>query len=371
MTGRTGRGSLYLRGKTWWMKYYVNGRPYRESARTTSFSDAKRALAFRLADAAYGWAPTTRARQLTVRDLLTLVQEHYQINGRKSARRLRGSRTHLDRHFHKQPVISLTGTDIQRYIVSRQRAGAANGTINRELSALRKGFRLAMGAGLLRSMPPIPSLQERNVRTGFFERAQFDAVRRHFGPDRQLVLDLAYTFGWRVPSEILTLTRSQVDLDAGTLTLHPGTTKNDRGRLVYLPPELKAAVAAQVERVRQLERRLGRIIPFLFPHLTGPRRGQRIRDFKDAWRAACRKAGVPGMLRHDLRRTAIRNMVNRGIRERVAMQISGHKTRSVFDRYHIVSPEDLQDAAQKLTGTISGTLPAGHGDAESVTLRKR
>jgi len=167
---------------------------------------------------------------------------------------------------------------------------------------------------------------------------------------------IAYTFGWRTQSEVLTLERRQVDLEAGTLRLDPGTTKNDDGRLVYMPPDLKRLVAAQVDRVRILERKVGRVIPFLFPHLHGQRAGVRRRDYRKVWAAACNKSGVPGRLRHDFRRTAVRNMVNAGVPERVAMKVTGHRTRSAFDRYHITSPADLQDVARKLTGTIAGTV---------------
>jgi integrase len=153
-------------------------------------------------------------------------------------------------------------------------------------------------------------------------------------------------------SEVLILERRQVDLDAGTLRLEPGTTKNDEARVVYLTPGLKSLLAAQVERVRALEHRLGRIIPHFFPYLKGRHCGSYIRDFRNVWKTACLKAGCPGMLRHDFRRTAVRNIVNVGVPERVAMTVTGHKTRSVFDRYRIVSPADLQEVARKLMGTI-------------------
>src|SRR5262245_60053120 len=169
-------------------------------------------------------------------------------------------------------------------------------------------------------------------------------------------------------SEVLRLQRRHVDLAAGTLRLDPGMTKNDEGRVVYLTPDLKAMLAAQLKRVETIQARLGRIIPWLFPHTgKGSRAGGPRRDFRKAWATACTQAGVPGKLRHDFRRTAVRNMVNRGVPERVAMTMTGHKTRSVFDRYHIVSPGDLQEAARRLGGHNLGTASPQAVDSPHVT----
>ena len=116
----------------------------------------------------------------------------------------------------------------------------------------------------------------------------------------------------------------------------------------------------QIERVRTLSRTLGRVIPFLFPHLNGRLQGQRIKDFRKSWASACKAVGLSGMLRHDLRRTAARNLIRSGVPEVVSMRITGHRTPAVFNRYNIVSPTDLQDAARKMAG--------GHNSGHSAPV---
>jgi integrase len=137
---------------------------------------------------------------------------------------------------------------------------------------------LAYENGKLMRMPIIRKLKEAKPREGFFESSQFEAVKRHLRPDLQAAVSIAYAFGWRMPSEVLTPKRTQVDLDACTIRLDPGTTKNDEGRLVYLTPELVELLQAQEERVRILKMSLGPAVPHLFPHLSGRHQGKRIQE---------------------------------------------------------------------------------------------
>ena len=272
------------------------------------------------------------------------------------------------RHNPGRRIQGLGQVDVDAYIVKRQEQKAVGSTIRRELGTLRRMLRLAYENGKLMRLPILHLPKEGAPREGFFEREPYEAVRRRLSPDLQVAAAIAYTFGWRTQSEVLTLERRQLDLEAGTLRLDPGTTKNDEGRVVYLTPELKSLLAAQLARVETLQRRTGKIVPFLFPYLTGKKRaGERRQDFRKAWASACKEAGVPGMHRHDFRRPAVRNMVNAGVSERVAMKVTGHKTRAVFDRYHIVSPADLQDVARKLTGTFPGTSEGATMPEHSTT----
>lgn len=297
------------------------------------------------------------------------LRQHYEATGTRGLEEADYRLAHLKAHFAGVRLASIGPADATAYVAKRQAAEASNGTINRELAVLNRMLRLAYENGKLLRLPVIRKLKEAAPREGFFEREAFLAVRRKLSEDLQVAVTIAYTYGWRMQSEVLSLDRRQLDLNAGTLRLDPGTTKNDEGRIVYLTPEVKALLAAQLERVEALQKRLGRIVPYLFPFLRGRRRaGQQRTDFRKAWATARTAAGMPGMLRHDFRRTAVRNMVNAGVPERVAMKVTGHRTRAVFDRYHIVSPGDLQEAARKLAGTFTGTVTGAGVDARPVSV---
>jgi integrase len=254
----------------------------------------------------------------------------------------------LGRFFGGWRITDIDAAAVLRYVAERRRQGKAPATINIELATLRRALRLSQELGHIFSVPIIRTLRPAPPRQRFFEADEFQAVAAELPADLALVARIAYTFGWRLTDEVLPLTRSQVDLETGTLRLMPGSTKNGDGRLVYLTPDLRADLADQLAKVHALERELGRILPHVFPALRGPRKGEQRKSMSWTWRHACKRAGLSGKWKHDLRRTAVRDMVNAGVSERVAVTISGHRTRSVFDRYHIVSPGDLRDAARKL-----------------------
>ena len=200
-------------------------------------------------------------------------------------------------------------------------------------------------------------LKENNVRKGFFEHGDFLALREALPEYMKGFVTFAYKTGWRA-SEIESLTWAQVDLDNGIVRLEAGETKNDDARTVYLDEELQEIFQGQFDARKDRKK----VLPWVFTNEAGD---GPVKDFRKSWVGACKNANIGKRLFHDFRRTAVRNMVRAGIPERVAMMVSGHKTRSVFDRYNIVSDTDLRLAAQKTEtylraqkGTFSGTVTA-------------
>jgi len=342
-------GTIYKRGDTYWVKVYQHGKPIYESSKSTSYDDAKRLMQRLEGDVARGVRVGSPAKRLTAAEAFTHVLEDYAVNRRRSqgdtARRIR---LHLVPFFDTCKLSAVSDDDVRRYVLKRQREGAKNATINRELAILKRAYTLAR----LPEKPVIPKLEERNVRKGFFERAQFEAMCAKLSAPAAAAVRFAYLTGWRLQSEALRLEWRHVDFTGrGEVRLDPHTTKNDEGRVFPMTAELRALLEAQRAHTDQLQREQRRIIPHVFH-----RNGKPIRDLRGDWAQACRAAGCPGMVRHDMRRSGIRNMVRDGIPERVCMVLAGHKTRSVFDRYNMVSEGDLLDAAAKMDAAVTATV---------------
>ena len=363
-------GSIYKRGQIYWIQYYRNGKPYRESTRIKKEADAKRLLKRREGEVSEGKLPGVYFDKVRFDELAEDFLTDYRINQRKSLKRAREGIGHLKQVFEGVRAVDINTPKIQAYIEDRLNKGAANATINRELAALKR--MLNLGA---RQTPPkvdrvpyIPMLREDNTRKGFFEHGDFIALRDALPDYLKGFVTFAYKTGWRV-SEIQELTWSQVDLDQGIVRLEPGEAKNDEARTVYLDDELKELFNHQQED----RKKSGKLTPYVFPGGDGK---DRIKDFRKAWNKACEEAEIGKRLFHDFRRTAIRNMIRAGIPERVAMMVSGHKTRSVFDRYNIVNDADLKLAAQRQesylqaqTTTVSSTvhkIPTKKGSSENA-----
>jgi len=360
----------------YWIKYYRFGKPYRESTKSKKEADAKRLLKKREGEISNGKLPGIYFDKVRFEELAEDHLNDLQINNKKTVRRTESSLKHLRKVFEPVRVVDITTDRIRKYIKKRIEEGAANATINRELSALKRMLRLGAEhePPKVRRIPKIPMLDENNVRKGYFEHGQFLALRDALPYYLKGFVTFAYKNGWR-NREISTLRWSQVDLNQGIVRLEPGETKNDDGRTVYLDDELKEVFNQQWENLKKS----GKVVPYVFLNATG---SDRIQDFRKTWNKACRDTGLgygyrvnkkyvnqwqeklsAGPILHDFRRTAVRNMVRSGIPERVAMMISGHKTRSVFERYNIGNDQDLKQAAQRQAayldsqkGTISGTI---------------
>jgi len=220
----------------------------------------------------------------------------------------------------------------------------------------------ACGAeGLLATRPEFTIPQEHNARTGFLDAEDAEALFAALPETLGSVARFLYLTGWR-KSEVLSLTWRQVDFEAGVVRLDVGTTKSGEGRTFPFSvlPDLEALLR---------ERWAARDGLFVFQ-----RRGQRIKDFYTAWHAAVRRAavqhvngrevvvrpGLVGRIPHDFRRSAVRNLVRASVPEHVAMLLTGHKTRAVFDRYDIVNEHDLTEGVAKLAAfrQTNGKHPA-------------
>lgn len=348
---RTADGTVKL-SPWWWISWSEGGKQRRESSRSKKKAVAEQLLHRRLAARSTG---ERKDLPLSLAELIALVAADHEANRRKSAPKVEQRGKALKRLLGAETMAgSIDEATVTNYTARRLRDGAAPATVNRELALLRRGFRLAMKARRLSRRPEITLLREDNVRRGFVERDQIDAIKAHLPAELRPVVEVAYLTGWRMASELLTRERRHLDLDAGWLRLDTGETKSGRGRQVPLFGQLRAVLEEQEAHTRALEMERGVIIPWLFH-----REGRRIRSIRHAWKVACTAAGLPGILVHDLRRSAVRNLERAGIARSAAMAIVGHETESVYRRYSIVDEAVLREAGDKLDSKLAVSTHEG------------
>jgi integrase len=363
---RRPEGHVYRRGQVWWFKWVGSDRrTYYRSSSSADRALAEQMLREELQRKGRGQVASVDPRSCLVDDLLEMLLARSRTEARKSTGRTELSCRHLLRLFKGVPAIRVSGADITRYADLRLKEGAAPATVNRELAALRAAYRLARRNELLPSMPHVALLPERNVRSGYATAQQVEAICRHLGDAEADAVRFMFITGWRSKSEVLSLTWAHVDWAAAFVRLTPGTTKNDEGRAFPLTMELRAVIDRRLEATRRCERAQGQIIAPIFH-----RGGRPIRGMRRSWRSACRKAGVPGLILHDLRRSAVRNLERAGISRSVAMKMTGHKTESIYRRYAIVAESDLTEAGARLSAQLAGTLQVS-GNRRTSTVSHR
>jgi len=343
-----GDGYLYQRGKIWWIGYSIDGQNRQVSAKTGDKEVAQKFLRAKLGNAVQGIELVNKADRVTLRDLIDALEADYSAKGNRSARMLTRFEHHSVAFFGEKTRLSkITKTRIQQYVENRRTQLIKHGdemrppsvaTINGELRLLKHAFNLLVADNRLDKAPQIViSASKEKVRRGFVDPPEFAKLVEALPAYLKDPITFLYRSGWR-RNEVATLEWSDVNLKDRRVTLRPELSKNGESRPLKLDDEL-LSMLTRLSAKRDESRAFVFIRNDKYP----------LGGFRKAWVAACSVAGLNGILVHDLRRSAARNMIRAGISERVAMLMTGHKTRSMFDRYAIVDETDLDAGVSKLS----------------------
>jgi integrase len=343
-----GFGTLFLRGRTWWVRYSDHGRRREESSKSADERVALKLLRKRVQEIGKGRRLNPVAEErVRMSDLFKALETDYKNNGRRSVDTLAFRLKPLRAAFDNDRARDVTSARIADYVRDRLAAKKAAATVNRELAALRRAFALAVEHERLSAAPRIRLLSERNVRQGFVSPAEFEKILDALPEHLRDVARFGFLTGWR-RSEILKLEWKHVHQGDERITLPGELSKNGQPRTIPFVGSLAEIIA------RRLAVRGASVHVF-------HRNGKPIKDFRGAWSAACKAADRPGLLFHDLRRSAVRNLVSAGVDQSVAMRVTGHQTTSVFMRYRITTDADVRAALARTDAAINAareTKPA-------------
>jgi integrase len=377
-----GLGTIYRRGKIWWIKWSKDGKRRRESSKSERHTDAIKLLRRRIEQAARDRRrdPVSENR-VTMAQLFEALVADYAANGRRSSATLAFRLAPLREAFGQDKALAVTAARIARYAAARLASGKARATVNRELAALRRAFTIAVEQERLSVVPRVKLFAEHNARQGFLAPDDFEAVVSRLETDLQDFCRFGYSSGWR-KGEITTLDWPAIDKDSTRVTLRRERSKNGEPRVLPLVGEL-ADIIARRRQARAYTTRTGEtaLSGYVFH-----RQGAPIRNLRKAWAAACIAAGFarpkldaagrpvlnrkrqpimkPTLIFHDLRRSAVRNMVAAHVDQSVAMKVTGHRTISVFQRYRIVSDDDVRVALERTQAALV-RVPVGAGEGHN------
>lgn len=345
-----GTGQVLKVGNVWKIRYTLNGRRILESAGSRK-QDAIELLNRRLGQVVDGRLKADAAR-LMWSDIETIIlDEHKQHRSYEKVER--HLRRHLRRHLAGVRAQALTYDRLLAFKRDRLAEGAAPNTVKYELSLVRTGLVVAHRAGRLAALPPIPPVHVENTRTSFFEEEEFRRLVSHLPPTAAAVATFMYWTGWR-RNETLSREWRHVDFERGEIILEAGETKSGEGRVFPFDmlPELAALLKRQRAYTDEVERRTGQICRWIFH-----RNGKPVISIRQAWRNACKKARLIGKIPHDFRRTAVRRLERAGVPRKVAMQLVGHRTEHMYQRYSITSAQDLREGLAKVA-SMEASKPA-------------
>src|SRR5262245_17521990 len=242
-----GDGSVFLRGRIWWLKYPRNGEFVSESSKSEKEADARKLLKKRFGEIESGRFIGPQAEKVRLADLADDVVRDYKINEQDSLDKAERFAERFKKFFGNSKAHDINPAVVRKYIELRQAEGAANASVNNELAFLKRAFNLGIQNEKIYHKPYIPHLKTNNVRSGFFEWAEFAALRDACPDYFKPVVTFAYFTAWR-KEEILGLRWSQVDLAAEEIRLEVGTDKNDGGRVIALDGELLDVIRGQWEK---------------------------------------------------------------------------------------------------------------------------
>jgi integrase len=332
-----GDGHIFQKkgSKNWYIVYYFNGKRYEESCGAPDKRVAGRLLRQRLKEARKpNFVSPAKEKGYTLDDMLEIVRQESERKQNRAFKNVKYCFRHLQEGFKFHRVIDITSEKIPPYGEQRFKEGASRATVNRELTALGHGFRLMIEKRMVSTMPVIKLYREDNTRKGFIDIGDLNAVLEKIpNPNVRDLVEFLYHSGWR-QIEGLMFQWSWIDQNMIRIPAEYSKTKEPRrlpivGRLMDI-----------LER-RQKVRRLD--CPYVFH-----RNGKPIKYFRKAFYVAAAQIEHPSLRPHDMRRSAVRNFRRAGLSESEGMMLSGHKTRSVYERYNILDDRDAIEAMQKV-----------------------